>query len=103
MHRENRLAGDVDGLAQAIERQPFRQRLGGIRLAVDKQVLAVGPDDEVEQHLALRGQQSGPDRQFARDVLGDEALEKRAYILVGGARGEAQHGAVGKKGCFHRR
>ena len=50
---------------------------------------------KVEQALALRRQQPGPDRQRARHVAGDQSLEEAAHVL---AR-EADDGAVGQGGA----
>ena len=66
VHGKRRIALDADRPAQAVDRQPLDQIVGSRRFAVEQQVLAVGPDDEVEQALALRRQQPGPDRQRAR-------------------------------------
>ncbi len=70
------IARDRDLPAQAIERQALHQLIGRIRLAIEDQPLPVRPDEEIEQRLALRGEQPGPGRQRAGDVVGDEALEE---------------------------
>ena len=60
------IALDRDRPAQAIDRQPLDQVVGGLGLAIEQQIVAIGPDDEIEQAFALRRQQPGPDRQRAR-------------------------------------
>ncbi len=68
--------------AQAIQAQPLDQRLGPASLAIDQHILAagrIGPQDHVEQGLALRRQQAGIARRAGREaqhVLGQQALQK---------------------------
>ncbi len=69
----------------------------GFGLAVEQQILALGPDDEVEQALALWGQQPGPDRQRAVDIARHQALEKAAHVF---AR-QPDDGPVGEGGGGH--
>src|SRR3546814_11076867 len=57
MDRQRIVAGDNDGSAQAIERQPLRQFVGARGLAVDQDVHALGPAAEIEQGLAPSGQE----------------------------------------------
>jgi hypothetical protein len=52
-----------------------------------------GPDDELEQRLALRRQQAGPGGQSALHVLRDEALQEVGDVLAFGLRGQADDGA----------
>ena len=66
MDREPVVALDADRAAQAVDRQALDQVVRRLGLAVEQQVVAVGPDDEVEQAFALRRQQAGPDRKLAR-------------------------------------
>ena len=87
----------ADRAAQAVDRQALDQIVGGLGFAVEQQVVAVGPDDEIEQAFALRRQQPGPDRQRARDVVGHQALEEAAHVLAG----QADDGAVGEGGRGH--
>ena len=93
------LAFDRDRAAQAVQRQPFRQIARGIALAIDQDVVAIAPDQEIEQRLALRGQQRRPDRQVARRVVGDQPLQETADIV---AR-QADQGAVDEGGIGHAR
>ena len=97
MHREAGIQADLDLAPQTIEREPAGQCVGLIHLAIEQQIVAIRPDQEVEQSLALGGQQPGPDRQGAGHVIGDEALEEATHIL---AR-QADHGAIGKGGRGH--
>ncbi len=97
MDRQRIVALDPDRPAQAIDRQALDQVVGRRGLAVEQQVVAVCPDDEVEQALALRRQQARPHRQRARDVAGDQPLEEAAHVLAG----KADDGAVGQGGCGH--
>src|SRR5918993_5422030 len=97
VHCNSGLPVDSDRPAQPVDRQPLHKVVGGSRLAVEKQVLAFGPHDEVEQAFALWRQQSGPDRKVARDVVGHQSLEEAAYVL---AR-EANDCAVGQGGRGH--
>ena len=80
MHREGRVALDQDRPAQAVDRQALHKIVGGGGFAVEQQIVArvlvTWPDDEVEQALALRGQQARPDRQRAGDIACDEPLKE---------------------------
>ena len=77
MDRQPRIERDPDLAAQAIEGKAFDQRFGLIGLAIEQQIAAaIGPDHEIEQHLALRAEQGGPARQWAGDVVGDQSLQK---------------------------
>jgi hypothetical protein len=82
MNPQSLLALDRNRAAQAIERQAPGQIVGSRRFAIDKHIRLVGPDQKVEQRLALRGQQRRPDRQIARHIIGDEALQKAADIVA---------------------
>ena len=57
MDRERALALDRDRPAQAINRQALDEIIRRFGFAIDEEVVAIGPDDEVEQAFALRGQQ----------------------------------------------
>ena len=52
-----RRALDRDGAAQAVHRQAPGERIRLVRLAIDEHVVAVRPEEEVEQRLSLRRQQ----------------------------------------------
>ena len=101
MHGYAVVAAYVDRTAQAVERQPLRQIIGGIGLAIDQCVLAGRPDDEIEQGLALRRQQRRPGRQVAAYIVGDQPLEELENVLAVVARRDAQYGAVEQSGGAH--
>ena len=63
-----------------------------VGFAIEQQIVAVRPDDEVEQAFALRRQQPGPDRKRARHVAGHQPLQESAHVLAG----QADDGAVGR-------
>lgn len=90
-------AFDNDLAAQAVERQPFGEIARCGVLAVDQQIVAIGPDQEIEQAFALRGQQCRPHRQRPGHVIGHQPLQEAAHILSG----QANEGAVGKGCCGH--
>ena len=54
----------------------------GGRFAVEQQVIPIFPDDEIEQAFALGGEQSGPNWQFASDVLRHQPLQEAAHVLA---------------------
>src|SRR3546814_4311851 len=54
MHRDPFLALDGDRAAQAIEGQPPGKVVRGGALAINQQIGLVAPDQEIEQHFALR-------------------------------------------------
>ena len=99
MHRPRLVARDRDRTAQAIEGEALGQCLGDIGFAVEQHVLAVRPDDEVEERLALRGQQPGPYGQRAAHIIGDETLEEAANVRAG----QADQCAIGEGGAGHNR
>src|SRR3546814_14656498 len=76
------LALDGDRAAQAIEGQPPGKVVRGGALAINQQIGLVAPDQEIEQHFALRRQQRRPHRQVARHIIGDESLQEAAAILT---------------------
>ena len=53
VHAKRRVDGDVDRPSQPVHLQPPHQRLGVGSLAIDQQIVAIVPDNEVEQRLAL--------------------------------------------------
>ena len=61
-----RIALNPDRPPQSIDRQPLDEIVHGLRFAVEQQVVALAPDDEVEQAFALWREQPRPDRQLAR-------------------------------------
>ena len=61
--RHRWIAFDRDRAAQAVDGEALDQVVRRGRLAVEQQVVAVAPDNEIEQAFALRGQQAGPHRQ----------------------------------------
>src|SRR5438270_6902144 len=81
--RETVVALNADWTAQAIDREPFDQIVRGLGLAVEQQILAVGPHEEVEQALALGRQQPRPHGQVPSHIAGDQSLEEAAHVLAG--------------------
>ena len=71
--------------AQLVHRQPLRQRRTRIRLAVEAERGVPPEDQEVEEILALGGQQGGVDRRAGvqpADVVGDQPLEEAARVAA---------------------
>ena len=97
MHGNRGIALDPDGAAQAIDRQALDQIVGRGGFAVEQQVVAIAPHEEVEQAFALRRQQARPDRKLAFDVAGHEPLKESAHVFAG----EADDGSVGQGGRGH--
>ena len=76
-------ARNRDLAAQAVEREAPDQLVGSFGLAVQQQrAIARRPDEEIEQRLALRRQESGIGGQGAGHIVGDEALEEAGHILA---------------------
>ena len=80
MHGQCRLPLDADGLAQAVDRQAFYDVVRGVGFAVEQQILSIAPHDEVEQALALRRKEAGPDGQFTCDIVRDESLKEFPHV-----------------------
>ncbi len=97
VHAERRIAFDGNGTAQSVDGQPFDKVIRSVVFAVEQEVVAVGPDEEIEQALALRREQPGPHRQRSRHIARDQALEEAADVL---AR-QANDGAIGQGGAGH--
>jgi hypothetical protein len=97
MYRQAIVEFDPDRPAKAIDRQPLDKVGRCFFLAIEQQVVAIRPDQEIEQALALRRQKSRPDRKLAAHVLRYQALQEWANIL---AR-KSDHGSVGKGGSGH--
>jgi hypothetical protein len=91
------VALDTDWPPQPVDRQALDEVIGRFGLAIEQQIIAIGPDDEVEQALALRGQQASPDRQRAGDILRDQAVEEAAHV----PSREADDGSISKGGGGH--
>ena len=91
-----RPASIVIGAAQPVERQAAGQRVGLVGFAIDQDRVAIVPQHEIEQRLALRGEQRRPGGRAGAtaDVLRDEPLQETADVL---AR-DAEQGAVGEAG-----
>ena len=102
---DRRVLRNRDAAAQAIEREALGQRGGGGAFTIEQQVapgaFGIWPDDEVEQRLALRAEQSGPDGEGALHVTGHEALQEGGNVLALVERGQAHHGAGRQSGCAH--
>ena len=88
---------DRDWPAKAIDAQPLDQVRGGFGLAVEEEIFAVCPDDEIEQTFALWRQQAGPDRQVLGDIARDQPLEEAVHVLSG----QTDDGAIGEGGGGH--
>ena len=91
------IALDPDRAAQAIDRQALDEVVGRRGLAIEQQIVAIVPDDEIEQAFALRREQPGPDRQRARHIARHQPLHEAAHVLAG----QANDGAVGEGGRGH--
>ena len=86
VHRNATIDADRDLAPQPVQREAANERVGGLGLAIEQQVIAGRPDQEVEQRLALRRQQPAPDGQDPGHVIRDETLEKSGGILAGFGR-----------------
>ena len=75
------IARNDNGPAQPIERQPLDKRLCLIRFAIYQHIIAIGPNEEIKQRLALWGQQTCPNGQRAQHIIGDKALKEAAHIF----------------------
>ena len=82
MHHQRFLAHNRDRAAQSVERQPFGQIARRLALAIDQQIIAVGPHQKVEQTFALRAEQPRPARQVAHNVVCHQPLQEAAHILA---------------------
>ena len=72
--------------AQLVHRQPLHQVGRPVRLHIQQQGVVQLGDEEIEQILALRGQQSGVNRGPGRDpvdVVGDQPLQERPGVRAG--------------------
>ena len=95
MYRYRRIDGDQDLAAQPVKRKPLGQILRGIRFAIDQRFpRCTWPDEEVEQRLALRRQQSGIDGERAGYVIRNQTLEEGEDILFGVFARQTDHGAM---------
>ena len=97
MDRDRGVALNPDGPPKSIDGEPLDQILGRFGFAVEQQLVAIIPYQEIEQALPLRRQKPSPNRKLAGHVIGDEALDELAHII---AR-EANNGAVGQGGRGH--
>ena len=94
---------DRDRAAQAVERQATGEGVGSAGFAIDQDrawVIRVSPQDEIEQRLALRGEQAAILRRALGDaggVLRDKALQEAAGVIPR----EAEDCAIDKGGCGH--
>ena len=66
MDGERLVALDADRPPQPVDGEALDQIVGRLGLAIEQQIVAVVPDEEIEQAFALRREQPGPDRQRAR-------------------------------------
>ena len=95
---------DIDRAAQPVQRQAPGERFALGRLAVDQNIFAVLPQDEVEQRLALRSQQPGPLRRrgcHQRHILRDQPLQEAAYVFAGDAQQRAVRQPCSGTGFTH--
>ena len=89
---------DRDRAAQAIDRQALDEVVRGLGLAIEQQVVAIGPDEEIERGICPAGvSRPAHTGKVAADVAGHQALEEFAHAF---AR-EADDGAVGEGGGGH--
>ena len=100
VHRQRCLARNRDLAAQAVHRQALDQIIRELGLAIEQQTRRVGPDQKIEQVLALRAEQRSVAGQWSRGVIGDEALKEGGGILAFLQGGEADQCAGGQMG-FH--
>ena len=70
------VALDLDRPAQAVDGEALDEVVDSGGFAIEKQVFAVRPDDEIEQALALRGEQASPNRKRASYLLVTRPLRK---------------------------
>ena len=66
MDGERIVAVDRDRAAQAVDRQALDQVVGSFGFAVEQQIVAVVPDEKIEQALALRASAAQPRREAGR-------------------------------------
>src|SRR3546814_17876182 len=118
MDAKHFLAAYLDRSSQAIEGEALRQVPGCVPLAVDQHVFPVGPEDEVEQNLALRGKEAVAERVILGELahaIRDEHLVDVAHALTratnerasddGGSWHEYEYGGLplhSKHRPFHR-
>src|SRR6185437_10727452 len=82
VHRERASPFDHELAPEPIDRQALDEIVRGFLFAIEKQVLTVVPDDEIEQAFALGREQSRPHRQRPRDVAGDETLHEDPRVVA---------------------
>ena len=63
MGRQPLVAGNFDRPSQTVDGQSLDQIVRRLRFAIEQEVAAIFPDDEIEQAFALGTQEAGPDRQ----------------------------------------
>ena len=72
-----------DGCPEAIKAEPLQQLGGFVLRHIEEKAVAVRDDKEIEQDLALRGEQPGMDGLPALrlvDIVGDQALQEFARV-----------------------
>lgn len=84
---------NLDRGPEPVEAEPLCKLAGLLPCDIDEKAVPVGGDEEIEQDLALRGEQAGMDGirpVYLANVVGDQALEELAGIsaadLEDGAR-----------------
>src|SRR5689334_18962654 len=97
MHPQRCVTLNPDRPAQTVNRESLDEIVGRCRFAVEQQIIAIIPDYEVEQALALRREKPRPSRQLRVDIAGDKSLQESAHVLAG----EPYDGAIGEGGSGH--
>ena len=97
MNSERGVALNPDRPAQAVDGQALDQVVHSSGFAVEKQIVPVRPHHKIEQALALWREQSGPYRQVASDIAGDQSLQECAHVLAG----QSDERTIGQGGSSH--
>ncbi len=92
----------ADFASQPVHRQPPHERLGLACFAIDQHIIVIRPQDKVEQRLALRAQQSRPERHSSGSILRHQPLQKPPHILACFGWRKANNSSVEQAGVWHR-
>ena len=90
-----RIFGNLDRGPEPVEAEPFREVLGLLARDIDKKAVPVRDEEEIEQDLALRGEQAGMDGigpVCLADIVGDQALQELAGIGAADPEDAAREG-----------
>jgi len=93
---------NLDGGSQLVHEETLHQRVALANGGVQHEAVAVAPDEEIEQDLALRCQKragKGLALRQGGDVGGHQIVEE----MLGIGTGHLYQGAVGQGGFWHRR